>query len=181
MTNLRAFVFLAGLLVLGGVAVTAMLVWPVHERSRIVEDYPEDVMALQKVFPLLESNKVTAIRHQDWCQVLGYSRGNFTNTTTETCCFIVEEPRGMFDKQARADLERIWKEVKAADAGVLEISDIRYSSTGKLIHGVCDCSSDFVRERYVFDPGYSLPLDQPGERYHTKINADWYHVREDWN
>ncbi|MGV3659265.1 MAG: hypothetical protein ACO1TE_03750 [Prosthecobacter sp.] len=180
MTNLRGFMMFLGLVLVGAI-LTAMLVWPLDSRGRIEEDYPQDVQALQRAFPLLEADKVTAIRHQDWCQVLGYARGNFANTTTTTCCFIVEEPRNMFDEQARADLERIWKEIQATQSGVFEIARIRYGPTGKLIFAEFDCSSGFSRERYVFDPGHTLPADVPAERLHTKINADWYHVREDWN
>lgn len=142
-------------------------------------DHLENTRALQKAFPILEADQVTAFRYQDWCKVISYSRGSFANSTEATCVFMVVETPNPFDAEAEIDLDRIWKEVRSTRSGVFIISEIRYNPTGKLIRGEFDCSSGFVRSRYVFDPGYTLPDDLPGERLHTKINAEWYHISED--
>lgn len=149
--------------------------------GRNTPDHLEDTRALQKIFPILEADQVTAFRYQDWCKLISYSRGSFANSAEPTCVFMAVGTPNPLDAKAEIDLDRLWKEVRSTRSGVYVISEIRYNPTGKLIRGEFDCSSGFVRARYVFDPGYTLPHDLPGERLHTKINADWYHIREDWN
>lgn len=147
-----------------------------HDRS-----HASDAQALQKLFPTLEGDGVTAFRYQDWCKVISYKRGHFANTTEPSCIFMATATPNPFDEQAKTDLERIWNSVRSTRVGVFQIADLRYDPAHRLNYGVFDFSSGFVRERYVFDPGYKLPEDEPGERLHTRINDKWYHIREDWN
>lgn len=143
--------------------------------------HAEHTEALRKLFPVLEADRVTALRYQDWCKVISYSRGSFANTNESNCIYVATDPPKPFDAQAEADLERLWQRVRSSKAGVFEISEIKFSTSGGLIHGRFDFSSTFVRDHYVFSPGYTLPADVPGERLHARIDADWYHIVEDWN
>lgn len=144
-------------------------------------EHSRDTASLKKLFPHLEAKEVSAFRYQDWCQVIGYNRGMFYHSTEGTAPHPATRDAKTFDPTARAHLEAIWKALEASDTGVFLISDIKFDPSGGVIHGEFDCSSGFVRQRYVFDPGYSLPADLPNERWHTKVDSDWYYVLEDWN
>ena len=144
-------------------------------------NHAHDTAGLEKIFSTLESERVTALRHQDWCQVLGYKRGMFCHSTEGNRPHPATRDAIGFDATAKSDLERIWKKVQDAKVGVLLISDIEFDASGHVKRGEFDCSSGFVRQRYVFDPGYTLPADMPNQMWHTRIDSDWYYVLEDWN
>lgn len=169
--NMKPLLFLAILLLLSGCG----------EETKSSTSYSKDTAALRTVFPVLESDQVAAFRYQDWCKVLEYSRGSFANTTQSTCTYIASGSPTPFDSTAEADLERIWKKVKSTGAGVYVISNVHFDATGKLVRGKFDCSSAFVRQSYVYEPGYTLPDDLPNERWHVRVDSDWYYVQEDWN
>ena len=158
-----------------------LLVGGCTSHQKDASDYGKDIAALEEIFPLLEADKVAAFRYQDWCKVLSYTRGSFANTTQSTCTYLAPTTPKAFDTTAENDLRHIWENVKSTGSGVYVISDIRFDASGKLVYAEFDCSRDFVRQRYVFDPGYTLPADWPNERWHTRINADWYYIHEDWN
>lgn len=143
--------------------------------------HTSDTKSLEKIFSVLEADRVTAIRYQDWCKVISYKRGSFANVTDSTCTYVATGTTAAFDSTAESDLERIWKKVNSTGTGVFVISDVQFNSSGELIHGEFECSSGFTPQRYVFDPGYHLPADLPNERWHTRINSDWYYILEDWN
>ncbi len=165
-------------------------VWPIlligllcgcagHKKQ--ASDYAQDTAALEEIFPVLEASEVTAFRYQDSCKVLSYTRGSFANPNESTCIYAATETPEVFDIAAEDDLENIWQQVKSTRSGVYIISDIQFDAADKLIYGEFDCSGGFTRQRYVFDPGYTLPEDLPGERWHTRIDDDWYYINEDWN
>lgn len=143
--------------------------------------HTSDTTALEKIFSVLEADRVTAFRYQDWCKVISYTRGSFANATESTCTYVATGTPTVFDPIAESDLERIWKEVIATGTGVYVISNVQFDPSGGLIHGEFDCSSGFTRQRYIYDPGYSLPADLPNERWHTRIDNAWYYILEDWN
>ncbi|MBE9030517.1 hypothetical protein IQ266_12325 [filamentous cyanobacterium LEGE 11480] len=141
-----------------------------------------DTVALAKLLPVLEKNKVTNFHYQDWCKLLSYKRGSFVKTPEPDYCRAQpsETPKA-FSTKAEADFEQMWQQVKLTRSGVYVISDIRYDAAGKIVYAEFDCTHEFVRQRYVYEPGYKLAADLPHERWNTKINANWYYVREDWN
>jgi len=149
--------------------------------KKTASDHSRDTAALGNLFPGFEAEQVTAFRYQDWCQVIGYNRGMFSHSTEGNRPHPATRNAAAFDPTATADLERIWKSIEASDTGVYLISDVKFDPSGRVVYGEFDCSSGFVRQRYVFDPGYSLPADLPNERWHTKVDSDWYYVLEDWN
>jgi len=143
--------------------------------------FSRDTAAIEKLFPVLEADQVTALRYQDWCKVIRYQKGAYASSRQSTCAYLAGTDPKEFDSAAKADLERIWGDVKASKAGVILISEVRFDGSGRLVRAEFDCSEGFVRQRYVYDPGYSLPSDIPNERWHTAIDGDWYYIREDWN
>jgi hypothetical protein len=149
--------------------------------EKTASDYVRDTTALETLFPLLEGDQVTAIRHQDWCQVIGYKRGVFVHSTDGERPHPATRDATDFDPTAKSDLERIWKRIEASGTGVYIISDVKFNASGRVIHGEFDCGGNFIQQSYVFDPGYSLPTDLHNQRWHTKINNDWYFILEDWN
>jgi hypothetical protein len=149
--------------------------------KKTTADHARDTAALESIFPTLESDRVTGLRNQDWCQVLGYKRGMFCHSTQGNRPHPATRDAVAFDATARLDLERIWKTVNGSDVEILLISDIEFDASGHLKRGEFDCSEGFVRQRYVFHPGYTLPADMPNQQWHTRVDSDWYYVLEDWN
>jgi hypothetical protein len=147
--------------------------------KKSASDQSRDTVALAKLFPSLETDRVTGFRYQDWCQVLGYKRGNLAQWTEGD-----KPPRPAkrdaagFDVVSKSDLERVWKEVRSTGTGVFFIEEIEFDATGRVKHGVFHCDAG---QKYIFDPGYTLPADMPNEIWHTRIDSDWYYVLEDWN
>ena len=133
---------------------------------------------MEKLFPSLEADQVTAFRYQDWCQILGYKRGAFGFSTEGDLPRPATRNAANFDTTARSDLERIWKDIKASGTGVYFIEEIEFDASGRVNYGVFHCGGG---QRYVFDPGFTLPADIPNERWHTKVDSDWYYVLEEWN
>ena len=54
-------------------------------------------------------------------------------------------------------------------------------TTGDLAYAEFHFSNGFGRQRYVYHPGYTLPADLSYERWHTRIDDNWYHRRDDGN
>jgi hypothetical protein len=62
---------------------------------------------LELSFPVLARLGVTAYRDQDWCKVLAYARGSFSETTEHSTCDLFQGRPSKFDSQAQADLEQV--------------------------------------------------------------------------
>ncbi|MDB2673760.1 hypothetical protein N9Y81_02265 [Akkermansiaceae bacterium] len=158
--------------------VTSVLVIGCSEPKKTPSDHSRDTQSLEKLFPILETDQVTAFRYQDWCQVIQYNRGSFAHSTEG------EPPRPAtrgatdFDPKARADLESVRKQVESTGTGVFFIEEIKFDVSGRVQYGEFHCGDG---QRYIFDPGYTLPADIPNERWHTKVDSDWYYVLESWN
>lgn len=143
--------------------------------------YSRDTQALETIFPVLEADKITAFRYQDWCKVMGYQRGSYASSLQSTCVYILKADPVEFDAAALADLERVWKKVEATRTDVFLIQSVRFDASGRVAYGEFSYGKGFARNSYVYNPGYTLPKDIPNERWHTAIDANWYQVTEDWN
>ena len=159
----------------------ATLLTSCSDPAKSASDHARDTAALEKLFPVLEADRVTALRRQDGCRVIAYRRGEFGHSAHGGPPKPATRAVMGFDSTADTDLDRIWKQVEATKTGVFMMSDIAFDASGRASHGVFDCSEGVVRQRYVFEPGHTLPADIPNERWHTAIDSDWYYVREDWN
>jgi len=62
---------------------------------------------LELSFPVLARLGVTAYRDQDWCKVLAYARGSFSETTEHSTCDLFQGRPSKFDPQAQADFEQV--------------------------------------------------------------------------
>jgi hypothetical protein len=62
---------------------------------------------LELSFPVLARLGVTAYRDQDWCKVLAYARGSFSETTEHSTCDLFQGRPSKFDSQAQADFEQV--------------------------------------------------------------------------
>jgi hypothetical protein len=58
---------------------------------------------LELTFPVLTRLGVTAYRDQDWCKVLAYGRGSFSETIEHSTCDLFQGPPSEFDSQAQVD------------------------------------------------------------------------------
>lgn len=165
---------LAGLLV-------GLLLGGCNDPKKNAADHPRDTAKLQTILPLLETDRVTYLRSQDWCRVIDYRRGLFGSSTEGHPPVPGRTPPAAFDPAAQADLDRIWQAVETTDTGVYMISEVRFDESGRFLYGEFDCGAGFVSQHYVYDPGHTVPADLPHERWHTAIDANWYYVQEDWN
>lgn len=141
-------------------------------------EHSSDTAALKKVIPDLEAQLVTRFRYQDGTKALNYMRGQFAEGAN-----ISQTPRSSvpFDSTARSDLESLWATIRAMNTGVFLIEEATYDSAGRLTHAEFRCSKGNVSQRYVYEPGYTLPADMSRERWHTRIDNNWYYRRDDWN
>ena len=148
------------------------------EHKKTVADSARDTAALRKLFLSLEADQVTGFRYQDWCQVIAYKRGMFAHSTEGDPPRPATRDAKGFDPTARTDLERVWKEVESTGTGVFFIEEMKFDASGRVKYGEFHCGGG---QRYVFDPGYTLPTDIPNERWHTKVDSDWFYLLENWN
>ena len=157
---------------------TAVFVTSCGEPRKTPSDHSRDTKSLEKLFPVLETDQVTAFRYQDWCQVIGYKRGSFAHSTEGDPPRPATRDATDFDPTARAVLETVWKQLESSGTGVFFIEGIKFDAPGRVNYGEFHCDGG---QRYVFDPGYTLPGDIPNERWHTRVDSDWYYVLESWN
>ena len=137
-----------------------------------------DAAALMKIIPALEAQLVTEFRYQDGSKVLNYKRGLFADVSTKS-----QTPRSsaLFDSTAESDLESLWGKINSTKTDVMLITEANYESTGHLAYAEFHFSNRFGRQMYVYHPSYTLPADMSHERWHTRIDDNWYHRRDDWN
>ena len=146
------------------------------DRAKSPAEYSRDTAALTKVIPALEAQLVTRFRYQKGSKVLDYKRGLFA------------EGKGLnlrssspFDSTAKSDLESLWETIHATKTAIFSVEEVSYDSTGALTYAEFHFSNGFGRQRYVYHPGYTLPADLSYERWHTRIDDNWYHRRDDGN
>ncbi len=141
-------------------------------------EHSGDTAALTKIIPDLEAQLVTRFRYQDGSKALNYKHGQFAEVANTS-----QTPRSSvaFNSSARSDLESLWGTIRAMNTGVFLIEEATYDTTGRLTYAEFRCSKGNVSQRYVYEPGYTLPADMSNERLHTRIDNNWYYRRDDWN
>lgn len=156
----------------------SLLVVGCADPAKSPAEHARDTAALSKVLPALEAKQVTRLRYQEGSRVLDYPRGFFAEVADSD-----RTPRSSisFDATARSDLEALWESIEATGTGVFLVDEARYDGNGRLEYAEFHCSKGFVSQRYVYEPGYTLPKDLSQERWHTAIDDDWYYRRDDWN
>lgn len=169
-TNTRLATNVCGLL--------ATLLLGCADDAKSPAEHSRDTAALTKVIPALEAQQVTTFRYQDGSKVLKYKRGLFAEVTNKS-----QTPRSsiLFDSTAESDLESLWDTIRATKTDVFLVTEASYDSKGRLTYAEFKCTKGFVVQRYVYHPGYILPADMSHERWHTRIDDNWYYRRDDWN
>ena len=97
-----------------------------------------------------------------------------------TCTYLLSSEPSPFNSSAKQSFLEIAKTLQATGIGI-GIVEAEYNASGELVSGTFDFTHGLARRSYIFDPGYSLPSDEPHESGYAAINSDWYHVWTDWN
>jgi hypothetical protein len=135
------------------------------------------------VLRALERDRVTFLRTQDWCQAYDDGNGIRANTLQGTCT-LTPDAAYPFDPVTRARYETLAH--LAEDLPYrMNYVEITYGGDGRMTRADISLSTFFSRASLIYDPGYSLDELRrevsPDPTTYTPINADWYHVLEDWN
>lgn len=168
--NVRLATYVCGLL-------SAVLIG-CGDRAKSPEEHSRDAAALTKVIPTLEAQQITRFRYQKGSKSLEYNRGRFAENTDKS-----QIPRASipFDSTAKSDVKSLWETIHATKSEVFSIAEVSYNSQSHLTYAEFKFRNGVGNHRYVYNPGYTLPSDMSHERWHTRIDDNWYYRRDDWN
>ena len=111
-----------------------------------------ETSSLESTFPEMGRLKVTAYRDQDWCKVLAYARGSFSDSPSHSTCDLFDGPPSTFDTQAQADFDDLRKSLNGSGISpvyvLLEYRD-RAVKTAVFEVGCGGCESG----RYIYESG----------------------------
>lgn len=130
---------------------------------------------------VLERAEVSVLMNRANCRLIVYSAGSFAAHVADWCVALAPVLPGAFTERADADFDRL---VGALDVGRAAFSGVvvdGHTQAGEIDGATFRFSYGFGSELLVFEPGYALPADVPGERWHEPIDDDWYLVQVDWN
>jgi hypothetical protein len=139
---------------------------------------PEQVRVsdIESTFPALTRLRVTAYRDQDWCKVLAYARGSFSETEFHSTCDLFDGPPSNFDSEARADFDRVQQMLTGAGISPYYV-EIEYRDgavqTAVFEVGCDDCDIG----RYIYDAGGAASNSELGPTESQVILAPrwtWY-------
>jgi len=182
------------ILAIGFVVIQASAAWqryahPGQNRERA----PESMSMLRA----LEREHVSFLRTQDWCQAYTDDTGTHASTLESNCAFRSSwdgegSTAQLFDPASEKryqELERLADDLPYPMAYV-EIQYTRPASVpegsgaGPLTSATLSLSTAFSRQSLVYAPGYDLEALRsgisPDPSVYTPIDADWYHLLEDW-
>lgn len=161
--------------------------------ANTTNDTRKDIENLEKTFPLLRGKTIAFFRNSDWCTIIKYPRGNYTNNLEPNCTWDIknEEKFFRFDAVAKRDFEEVQQqlnrpkifllEVKFHETG--EIESARFGVDSSDVAPICKVVWSCDRKTYVYQPkhGNALPEAIPGELWYESVNRDWYIEWQDWN
>ena len=139
----------------------------------------EIAAALADAMVVLETDQVTRLLSTSSCQRIEYRRGAFASAWAERCSHGMSPFRPL-DGNATADIERITGAFDVGRADFWGIDRVEFSPDGKLLRAEFKFAFFLGGEVFVYEPGYRLPPDQSGQRWHAAIDQDWYQYRVDW-
>jgi hypothetical protein len=139
----------------------------------------EKTIKIEKIFPILEENKVEGYRDLDWCKAIVYNKGTYA----EPSCKNYLNPENFDD-----DAKKLFNDIHVGLDGtnVIGIVNPAYEN-GKIIHGTFDFHTlnPFDRVRYVYKLNHKITSTQPpkciGELDYMDLNQNWIFECEDWN
>jgi hypothetical protein len=132
------------------------------------------------VLEVLAREHVTFLRVQDWCQAYSDDRERRANVLKGSCT--PGNDYELFDDASEKRFIELKSKLKDLPYDVRYI-EMEYGPGGALRKAVMsiDTLYPFTRDGIVYDPGYVLPADRPGEFVSHRIDSDWYSTWEDWN
>lgn len=139
----------------------------------------EKTNKIEKVFSILEENKVESYMDFDWCKALIYNKGTYA----ESSCKNYLNPKNLDD-----DAKKIFNDIRTGLNGtnVVGIVNPEYKN-GKIIYGEFSFRTlhPFDRVRYVYKPNHKITSTQQpkctGELDYMDLNQNWTFECEDWN
>jgi hypothetical protein len=139
---------------------------------------------LESVFATLEQLQVRGFRNQDWCQVIDYPRGSFSNLLdAENACNLFTGPATAFDGTASADYERVKKALGDSGVGTFIAWNIEYDDAGHITTAEFDVTAGaFDRFSYLYDRDNTVSKEETPDTIVTEqIDGHWWFMSEDWN
>ncbi len=146
-----------------------------------------------KSLPVLEAlthEHVTFLRIQDWCRAYSDNQEQRATELTSTCtlakaCSTSTAGCGsykLFDNASETRFAELRSKLKGLPYDVHWIK-IEYGPDGALRTAelAINTADQFRRDALIYNPGYVLPEDIPGEVVNHRIDSDWYYRWEDWN
>ncbi len=141
-----------------------------------------------KSLPVLEAlaqEQVTFLRVQDWCRAYADKRELRATPVEDTCTApgpgTGETAYKPFDDASEKRFLELQSKLDALPYDVTWIT-IEYGPGGGLREAVLSIKTTFP-PRYdslIYDPGYTLPANTPGQVMNHRIDTDWYYRWEDW-
>jgi hypothetical protein len=175
----RSLVLIAALLLSGACAVPSSDL----QQGPYPESTPDEITTrLKQGFELMERHGVLVLVDREDCRLIEYRNGTFSPHSAKWCFDYARaaEPEP-FIERATDDFNQLVSSLDVGRARFSEVIEVGYSSDGKLTRATFKFVYNFGTELLVFDPGYRLPADEAGERWHQVVNADWYLEKVDWN
>jgi len=144
------------------------------------EKAKQEVVELEKLFPLIEKHRVTSYHNLDWYQRLSYSKGFFTTTKDSRSALGHNDPQA-FDDEARAVFDSISKQIDKIGVPISVINEVTFDPRGRLSGAKFHLEAGFIRVYDIYSPNYKTIPENGFEQYYSPINKDWYRLIEDWN
>jgi hypothetical protein len=182
------------ILAIGFVVIQASAAWrqythPGENRERAPESMP--------MLRALEREHVSFLRTQDWCQAYTDDSGTHANTLESNCTFQFNwNGQGgvvrLFDRASKKRYQELkhladdlpysvhYVEIHYAETA----SGVKGSGPGPLAGATLALEAGLSRQSLVYEPGYDLEAlranNSPDPSVFTPIDANWYHLLEDW-
>jgi len=142
------------------------------------------------VLEALAQEHVTFLRVQDWCRAYSDNRERRASDLAGTCTleWACSTPTAgcdnyqPFDNTSEKRFVELKSKLEDLPYDVLWI-EVDYGPDGapRAAELAVDTVNPFRRDSLIYDPGYRLPRDIPGEIINHRIDANWYYRWEDWN
>jgi len=143
---------------------------------------PDEVTArLKQAFELLELNRVSVLVNRTDCRLIEYRRGTFSPNSVEWCLEYAGGEPAPLTEEVTDEYYQLVASLDVGRAAFSAMNNAEYSADWRLIEATFTFIYNFGTELLVFDPGYRLPTDEPGERWYEAIDNEWYIVKVDWN
>ncbi len=174
-------------LVLGAVLLAATLTGCINAALPSSDEMASVAGRLQGVFPTLEKLQVDTWRDQDWCRMIDYPGGSFSNLLDgddgSATCNLFEPPARPFTDQASADFDRIERAFREAGTNVWLAWWITYDEQGRVTAVEFDVAAGLA-DAWSYLYSRDGPVDAEAwtqAAAFRQVNDHWWFVADDWN